>query len=125
MLDRDAPLIEDERRATSLDLIEEVYPEAEARNQGARCLRCNVNTIFDTSICVACNGCVDVCPETIIKLVGLSKLAKDEEWQREASMLFQIPLPEMQALSPEQLDSMGVPTRNSKLIYGAAARDDS
>ena len=104
---KEAPLIEDERRATSLDLIEEVYPEAEARSQGARCLRCNVNTIFDTSICVACNGCVDVCPEEIIKLVGLSRLAEDEEWQREASMHFQISLPELQALTPEQLDSMG------------------
>ena len=48
-------------------------PEAEARRQAARCLRCNVNTVFDTAICIACNGCVDVCPENLIQLVGLSR----------------------------------------------------
>jgi len=90
-----------------LDIIEEIYPEAEARLQGARCLRCNVNTVFDTSICIACNGCVDVCPEAIIKLVGLSRLVEDEEWQRQASMFFQKPVDELKAMDAAQLDSMG------------------
>jgi ferredoxin len=104
---KDAPLIEEEQRATSLEIIEEAYSEEEARRQGARCLRCDVNTIFDTSICIACNGCVDVCPETIIKLVGLSKLAEDVEWRREASVHFQIPLEELNAMSDAELDQMG------------------
>ena len=41
--------LESERRAASLEIVEERYPEAEARRQASRCLRCNVNTVFDTS----------------------------------------------------------------------------
>ena len=107
MARRDAPLIETEQRAASLDIIEEIYPESEARRQGARCLRCDVNTVFDTSICIACNGCIDVCPEGIIKLVGLSRLAEDEEWRRVASMFFRIPADELKTMDAAQLDEMG------------------
>ncbi|UCF35755.1 MAG: FAD-dependent oxidoreductase [Acidobacteriota bacterium] len=103
----DAPLIESEQRATSVEVIEEAYSEPEAQKQGARCLRCNVNTIFDTSICIACNGCVDVCPEGIIELVGLSQLLSDEDWQKQAAIEFQVPLQELQALPSEQLDELG------------------
>ena len=62
----------------------ERFTEAEARRQGSRCLRCNVNTVFDTSICVACNGCVDVCPENLIRLMGLSKLIRTPTWMAQA-----------------------------------------
>lgn len=63
------PALDSERRASSNDIVEINYSESEARKQASRCLRCNVNTIFDTSICVACNGCVDVCPKSN-QLVG-------------------------------------------------------
>ena len=79
---------EGSERATSLDIIEQGYPEAEACRQAARCLRCNVNTVFDTSICVACNGCVDICPENLIRLVGLSRILSDEHWLTEAATSF-------------------------------------
>jgi formate dehydrogenase beta subunit len=68
------PAVESDRRAASLDIVEEDFPEAEARRQAARCLRCNVNTVFDTAKCVACNGCVDVCPENLIRLVSVREL---------------------------------------------------
>ena len=42
------PVLESEQRAASLEIVEENYPEAEARRQASRCLRCNVNTVFDT-----------------------------------------------------------------------------
>jgi NADPH-dependent glutamate synthase beta subunit-like oxidoreductase/ferredoxin len=71
------PSLECERRAASIEIVEETYAETEARRQGARCLRCNVNTVFDTSKCVACNGCVDVCPENLIRLVRASELDYD------------------------------------------------
>lgn len=58
-------------------LVEENYPEAEARHQAARCLRCDVQTWFEGPLCVACNGCVDVCPSDCLHLVGLSQVAKD------------------------------------------------
>ena len=101
------PVVESERRAASLEIIEEIYPEAEARRQAARCLRCNVNTVFDTSICVACNGCVDVCPEDLIRLVGLSKLIEDEAWLEKATAEFGISAGDLRDIPPEELDSMG------------------
>jgi formate dehydrogenase (NADP+) beta subunit len=97
------PVLETDRRAASLEIVEECYPEAEARRQGSRCLKCNVNTVFDTSICVACNGCVDVCPENLIKLVGLSKLIEDPAWMAEAVETFG----DISQYRPEELDEMG------------------
>ena len=63
------PALESEKRAASLEIVEVDYAEDDARRQASRCLRCNVNTVFDTEKCVACNGCVDVCPENLIRLV--------------------------------------------------------
>ncbi|HUK19761.1 MAG TPA: FAD-dependent oxidoreductase [Bryobacteraceae bacterium] len=87
------PALECDRRAATLEIVEESYAEAEARRQGSRCLRCNVNTVFDTSKCVACNGCVDVCPESLIRLVQASKLP---------------PNPDLYGFSAEELEQMGV-----------------
>src|SRR5512142_1168033 len=42
-LEREAPpVLEADERAASLEVIEERFPDAEARRQAARCLRCNV-----------------------------------------------------------------------------------
>jgi NADPH-dependent glutamate synthase beta subunit-like oxidoreductase/ferredoxin len=98
------PVLESEQRASTLDIIEECFPEAAARREGSRCLRCNVNTVFDTSICVACNGCVDVCPEDLILLVGLSKLIEDPNWTERAVEEFG---PEIREMPAEELDQMG------------------
>jgi formate dehydrogenase beta subunit len=97
------PALETERRAGSLEIVEECYAEAEARRQGSRCLKCNVNTVFDTSKCVACNGCVDVCPENLIRLVGLSKLVEDPEWMEKAAAEFG----DLSRYTPEELDQVG------------------
>ena len=69
------PTVHHETRAASIEIVELDYPDASARRQAARCLRCNVNTVFETERCVACNGCVDVCPENLIRLVSVSDLA--------------------------------------------------
>jgi NADPH-dependent glutamate synthase beta subunit-like oxidoreductase len=99
---QDPPSLECDRRAASLEIVEESYTEAEARRQGSRCVRCNVNTVFDTSKCVACNGCVDVCPENLIRLVGLSKLIQDETWMRKAVEAFG----DLSGYAPEELDQL-------------------
>lgn len=96
------PALESDRRAASLEIVEESFAEAQARRQASRCLRCNVNTVFDTSKCVACNGCVDVCPENLIKLVGLSTLIQDEAWLEKAMEEFG----DIRALPPEELDRL-------------------
>jgi NADPH-dependent glutamate synthase beta subunit-like oxidoreductase len=81
------PSLGSERRAASLEIVEEDYSEEEARRQASRCLRCNVNTIFDTSIWVACNGCVDVCPEDLIRLVPVSEIFGVETEETGAAMI--------------------------------------
>lgn len=104
---RNPPALHPERRAASLEIVEENFPEQDARRQASRCLRCNVNTVFDTSICVACNGCVDVCPENLIRLVPFSHLAKDPAWVRAAAGEYAVAEAEIAALSPAELDALG------------------
>lgn len=101
------PALETERRASSNDIVEINYSTAEARKQAARCLRCNVNTIFDTSICIACNGCVDVCPENLIKLVGLSQVRSDSYLMQIASDSLGIEENDLAGYSDEELTDLG------------------
>jgi NADPH-dependent glutamate synthase beta subunit-like oxidoreductase len=73
------PTIELARRHSHAE-VEAVYTEEQAKREGARCLHCWVNTIFDSrsmsgSECIQCGGCVDVCPEDCIDLVSLLRLA--------------------------------------------------
>ena len=107
MTRRNPPVIESERRASSLDIVEINFSEAEARKQAARCLRCNVNTIFDTSICIACNGCVDICPENLIKLVGLHQLRYDQQMMTLASKTVGVTIDDLAEYSDEELKELG------------------
>lgn len=73
------PTIPVERRARAAE-VERVLDDAEARGEGARCLHCWVNTVFDSqaingSECIQCGGCVDVCPEQCIDLVALRRMS--------------------------------------------------
>jgi len=108
-LDRqEPPALESTQRAVSVDNTELAFPEAEARRQGARCLKCNVNTVFDTSKCIACNGCVDVCPQNLIRLVGMSALVStDNHWQQLAEQALGVPMSQFKAMKPEELDALG------------------
>lgn len=101
------PALEAEQRAATLNIVEVNFPETEARQQAARCLRCNINTVFDTSICIACNGCVDVCPENLIKLVGLDKLRQDSLLMKLASESAGISAEDLQGYSNEELQELG------------------
>ena len=96
------PALQSELRAATLEIVEAPFGEVDARQQASRCLRCNVNTVFDTSKCVACNGCVDVCPESLIRLVGLSKLIEDAQWMERAVAEFG----DISAYRPDELDQM-------------------
>jgi formate dehydrogenase (NADP+) beta subunit len=101
------PVLDPSARAGSLEVTEESFPEELARRQAARCLRCNVNTVFDTSTCIACNGCVDVCPENLIRLVGLSALCSEETWANYFAKSLDLKVEELRALDPGELDSIG------------------
>jgi len=69
--DRTAPPTEALDRRTGVSEVEDVYDEAEARRQAARCLSCHVDTVYDPALCVLCNRCVDVCPEACLAIVPL------------------------------------------------------
>lgn len=107
-LDRsNPPVLEAAQRSASLDIIEESFPADEAQRQASRCLRCNVNTVFDTSTCIGCNGCVDVCPQSIIKLVGLSELCQEERWVDMVSEMLGLPREDLLAMDKLELDALG------------------
>ncbi len=101
------PVLDPSARAGSLEVTEESFPEELARRQAARCLRCNINTVFDTSTCIACNGCVDVCPENLIRLVGLSALCSDETWASYFAKSLDMSVEQLRALGHCELDAIG------------------
>jgi len=101
------PVLDATQRSTSLAIIEEDFSVADAHRQALRCLRCNVNTVFDTSTCIACNGCVDVCPQNVIRLVGLSELCKDEQWHDMVAGTLGISRDELRAMDRRELDTLG------------------
>lgn len=78
LADRVAPPTIDVGRRTGIAEVESGYGESEARLQGARCLVCHVQTIYDPEKCVLCSRCVDVCPEYCLAIVPFEELELDE-----------------------------------------------
>jgi NADPH-dependent glutamate synthase beta subunit-like oxidoreductase len=56
------------------EMVENNYTAEEAHEQSNRCLQCHVSPVFDGTLCIKCNGCVDVCPCNCLKQIPLSKL---------------------------------------------------
>ena len=71
------PVIDIERR-TGIGEVETPYAEEQARMESRRCYRCNVNTIFSSTKCILCGGCVDVCPESCYRLIDVRQIRADE-----------------------------------------------
>ena len=69
-------------RRTGLTQVELGYSLDAATIQGLRCLECSINTVFDGTKCILCNGCVDVCPWDCLKIVRLGDLAGDATLDR-------------------------------------------
>ncbi|HSC29690.1 MAG TPA: FAD-dependent oxidoreductase, partial [Vicinamibacterales bacterium] len=61
-------------RRTGFREVDEGYSEEQARLEASRCLWCNVETIFDSELCILCSGCVEICPEACLTLVPASRL---------------------------------------------------
>ena len=76
--DRVPPPTLDVGRRTGIAEVESGYDEEAARIQGARCLVCHVQTIYDPEKCVLCNRCVDICPEYCLYLVPFEDLDLDD-----------------------------------------------
>lgn len=64
-------------RVKNNNMVENNYTAEEAHQQSSRCLQCHVNPVFDGTLCIKCNGCVDVCPCNCLKQVPIGKLNLD------------------------------------------------
>ncbi len=69
-------------RRTGITVVDVGYSESEGAEQGSRCLECSVNTIFDGTLCILCNACVDICPWDCLKIVGLKNIEGDETYAK-------------------------------------------
>jgi formate dehydrogenase beta subunit len=46
------------------------FDQMTAYQETQRCLNCDVQTVFDTPLCIECDACVDVCPTDCITFTG-------------------------------------------------------
>lgn len=94
-------------RRRNFNLVENNYTHEQAHEQANRCLQCHVSPVFDGSLCIKCNGCVDVCPTNCLKQVPLSMLHLDYgqgDLRRAVDHYFAI---DSSSMGPEELDQMG------------------
>ena len=73
------------------------FDEEQGRAEGLRCLNCQVNTIFDGSKCILCAGCVDVCPESCLRLVDLAQVSGDDRYDALIQSRYGVPAAELQS----------------------------
>lgn len=73
------------------------FDEEQGRAEGLRCLNCQVNTIFDGSKCILCAGCVDVCPESCLRLVDLVQVSGDERYNALITQRYGVSATELKA----------------------------
>jgi len=64
-------------RVKNSKMVENNYTDEEAHEQANRCLQCHVSPVFDGTLCIKCNGCVDVCPCNCLKQVPINKMNLD------------------------------------------------
>jgi NADPH-dependent glutamate synthase beta subunit-like oxidoreductase/formate hydrogenlyase subunit 6/NADH:ubiquinone oxidoreductase subunit I len=100
------PVLDPEKRLTGFTQVEVGYPEDMAVEQANRCLKCNINTIFNGELCIACGGCVDVCPMNCLKLTSLSNLAGDENLDKLIQNRYNISKEDYEKNKDEILSSM-------------------
>ncbi|MFQ5861640.1 MAG: FAD-dependent oxidoreductase [Candidatus Brocadiales bacterium] len=76
-------LLPPKERLKGWEAAEIPYSEYDAREQGRRCLNCNVSPIIGRERpCILCGGCVDVCPTRAISMVYL-----DDSVVKESALL--------------------------------------
>jgi ferredoxin len=85
------PTIPTDRRVGIAE-VELGFPDEIAIKEGKRCLKCNINTIFNSSKCLLCGGCVSICPMSCYRLVRLDKIQGDQSLERLVDAKIKIPL---------------------------------
>ncbi|MDP2643680.1 MAG: FAD-dependent oxidoreductase [Desulfobacterales bacterium] len=79
---RQKPPVIDIDRRTGIGEVETPYSESQARQESQRCYRCNINTIFSSTKCILCGGCVDVCPESCYRIIDIRQIREDENLKK-------------------------------------------
>ncbi len=95
-------------RRTGVSEVEQVYDKADAVEQAERCLKCNIQTVFNGDLCILCGGCVDVCPQYCYKMVSLDKIQGDQRLEAAVRDRYGVSLEDFQQGSelPEQGTAM-------------------
>lgn len=94
-------------RVKNFNMVENNYTDEEAHLQSNRCLQCHVSPVFDGTMCIKCNGCVDVCPCNCLKQVPISKLNLDLGEGNLRAAVDNYYGVDSVSMSTEQLDEMG------------------
>ncbi len=87
---KEPPAIDAKERKHDSSLVEIGYGEDEAKAQARRCLKCNINTIFDGDLCILCGGCVDVCPTYCLKMVPITEIDGNEDLRKVVEARYKI-----------------------------------
>jgi formate dehydrogenase (NADP+) beta subunit len=104
-------------RRTGISVIELGYTPKQAAEQGSRCLECSVNTIFDGSKCILCNGCVDVCPWDCLKIVRIDQLSGDEQLEEAVQKQLGSPIQDWEA---EEVPSVAAMIKDDEICTRCA-----
>jgi len=88
---QEPPELETHDRSRGFDLVEFNFTEKAAREQGMRCLRCHVNVVFDAEKCILCGLCINICPESILKMVPVTDVTGDEDVARLIEAKYGVP----------------------------------
>lgn len=60
---RNMPAVSLKDRFENLDIeVEEGYTAEQTAKEVERCLNCDIQTVFETKLCIECDACIDVCP---------------------------------------------------------------
>lgn len=92
---QEPPEIEIQNRSAHFDLVEFNFTEKAAREQGMRCLRCHINVVFDAEKCILCGLCINICPESILKMVPVTDVVGDEDVARLIEAKYGVPQDEL------------------------------
>lgn len=79
-------------RRVGIAEVEQDYPPDAAVVQADRCLKCNIQTVFNGDLCILCGGCVDVCPWNCFKMVRLDKIEGDQRLKDLVQARYGMPL---------------------------------
>lgn len=66
-------------RRTGVSEVEMIFDRESAYVQAHRCLKCHIQTVFDSDKCILCGGCVDICPRNCLKLAPVEKVEGNED----------------------------------------------